>query len=294
MVDTENNPSNRQIVYLFLGFVILFIFTFSLGVIVGKGLGGSITQIISEEVPPKTSGKDVKESEETAKIITGKELQSESPTAPIREEEMIEVQEEIIIPPPLSEPAEEQIETKRDKPTSSELLSEQSPSPVEPIEKKPELETTKVEPIKKDIAALPTIPPTPVAPVVKKPELEKKGIEAKITPTPPPTEKQTKLETKKVEPIKKDIAALPAIQPGGRYTIQIGAFQKEGEAKQIVNKLKSKGYPAFIKTAEVPGKGTWYRVRIGTFSTRVTAKLYAGNLKNVEPSIKFVFITVNN
>jgi cell division septation protein DedD len=261
---------------------------------VGKGLGGSGTEITSEEVPPKTSGKDVQESEETTKIITGKELQSESPTAPIREEEMIEVQEEIIIPTPLSEPAEEQIETKRDKPTSSELLSEQPPSTVEPIEKKPELETTKVEPTKKDIAALPTIPPTPVAPVVKKPELETKRIEGKLAPTPSPIEKQTKLETKKVEPIKKDIAALPAIQPGGRYTIQIGAFQKEEEAKQIVNNLKSKGYPAFIKTAEVPGKGTWYRVRIGTFTTRVTAKLYANNLKNLEPSIKFVFITVNN
>ena len=103
-----------------------------------------------------------------------------------------------------------------------------------------------------------------------------------------------KLETKKVEPIKKDIAALPAIQPGGRYTIQIGAFQKEEEAKQIVNNLKSKGYPAFIKTTDIPGKGTLYRVRIGTFTTRVTAKLYANNLKNLEPSIKFVFVTVND
>jgi hypothetical protein len=85
MADTENNPSNRQIVYLFLGFVILFIFTFSLGVIVGRGLGGSGTEITSEEVPPKTSGKDVQESEETTQIITGKELPSESPTAPIQE-----------------------------------------------------------------------------------------------------------------------------------------------------------------------------------------------------------------
>src|SRR3972149_1312547 len=239
MADTENNPSNRQIVYLFLGFVILFIFTFSLGVIVGRGLGGSGTEITSEEVPPKTSGKDVQESEETTQIITGKELPSESPTAPIQEE-MIEVDEEVNIQIPPSGPFEKQIETKRDKPTSGELLSEKPLPTVEPIEKKPELETTKVE------------------------------------------------------PTKKDIASLPAIQPGGRYTIQIGAFQKEEEAKQIVNNLKSKGYPAFIKTAEVPGKGTWYRVRIGTFTTRVTAKLYANNLKNLEPSIKFVFITVNN
>src|SRR3989337_2759286 len=261
MAGTENNPSNRQIVYLFLGFVILFIFTFSLGVIVGRGLGGSGREITSEEVPPKTSGKDVQESEETTQIITGKELPSESPTAPIQEE-MIEVEEEGNIQIPPSGPFEKQIETKTDKPTSGELLSEKPLPTVEPIEKKSQLETNKVEPIKKDIAALPAIPPTPVAPAVKEPELEKKEIEAKITPTPSPIEKQTNLETKKV--------------------------------KLIVNNLKSKGYPAFIKTAEVPGKGTWYRVRIGTFTTRVTAKLYANNLKNLEPSIKFVFITVNN
>ncbi len=239
MADTENNPSNRQIVYLFLGFVILFIFTFSLGVIVGKGLGGSGTEITSEEVPPKTSGKEVQESEETTQIITGKELPSESPAAPIQEE-MIEVEEEVNIQIPPSGPFEKQIETKSDKPTSSELLSEKPLPTVEPIEKK------------------------------------------------------SQLETNKAEPIKKDIAALPAIQPGGRYTIQIGAFQKEEEAKQIVNNLKSKGYPAFIKTTDIPGKGTLYRVRIGTFTTRVTAKLYANNLKNLEPSIKFVFVTVND
>ena len=293
MADTENNPSNRQIVYLFLGFVILFIFTFSLGVIVGKGLGGSGTEITSEEVPPKISGKDVQESEETTQIITGKELPSESPAAPIQEK-MIEVEEEVNIQIPPSGPFEKQIETKTDKPTSSELLSKKPLPTVEPIEKKSQLETNKVEPIKKDIAALPTIPPTPVAPVVKKPELETKEIEAEITPTPPPLEKQTKLETKKVEPVKKDIAALPAIQPAGRYTIQVGAFQKEEEARQIVNNLKSKGYPAFIKATDIPGKGTLYRVRIGTFNTRVTAKLYATNLKNLEPSIKFVFVTVND
>lgn len=294
MADTENNPSNRQIVYLFLGFVILFIFAFSLGVIVGKGLGGTGTKITSEEVSPKTSGKDVQESEETTKIITGKELPSESPAAPIQGKEMVEGEEEVNIQIPPSGPFEKQIETKTDKPTSSELSSERPLPTLEPMEKKSQLETNEVEPIKKGIAALPTMLPTPVAPVVKKPELEKKEIEATITPTPPPIEKQTKLETEKVEPIKSDIAALPAIQPGGKYTIQVGAFQKEGEAKQTVNNLKSKGYPAFIKTAEVPGKGTWYRVRIGTFTTRVTAKLYANNLKNLEPSIKFVFITVND
>jgi cell division septation protein DedD len=261
-MDNENNPSNRQVIYLFLGFVILFIFTFSLGVIVGKGLGGPETRIISEEVPPKTSGKDVKNTEEATQTPPPEELLVEKPPTPGERVEMIKVEKEKTTVPLPTEPADEPRETKKEVATKKELLSEQPLTTVEPIEKKPQLET--------------------------------KQTEAKKTPTPPLIEEQTKLESQKELSTKKDIAAIPATQPGGKYTIQIGAFQKEEDAKQIVNKLKSKGYPAFIKTADIPGKGTWYRVRVGTFSTRVTAKLYAANLKNAEPSVKFVFITVND
>ncbi|MBI4228741.1 MAG: SPOR domain-containing protein [Deltaproteobacteria bacterium] len=41
MSDLTKNPGNRQIIYFFLGFVIFFAFSFSLGVIVGKEIGKS-------------------------------------------------------------------------------------------------------------------------------------------------------------------------------------------------------------------------------------------------------------
>lgn len=41
MSDLTKNPGNRQIIYFFLGFLIFFAFSFSLGVIVGKEMGTS-------------------------------------------------------------------------------------------------------------------------------------------------------------------------------------------------------------------------------------------------------------
>jgi len=41
MSDLTKNPGNRQIIYFFLGFLIFFAFSFSLGVIVGKEIGKS-------------------------------------------------------------------------------------------------------------------------------------------------------------------------------------------------------------------------------------------------------------
>jgi cell division septation protein DedD len=41
MSDSPKNPGNKQIIYFFLGFLIFFAFSFSLGVIVGKQIGKS-------------------------------------------------------------------------------------------------------------------------------------------------------------------------------------------------------------------------------------------------------------
>lgn len=261
MVHSKNKPSNRQIVYFFLGFVILFIFTFSLGVMVGKGLGGSETLIISEDAPPKTTEQGIKESGQEAKRERDKELKSEAPTHSTEQSETVE--EEISIETTPDEPDEGPVETTK---VDSQIS-----------------ESTSIKPS-----------PTPL-PVEKKPVLETEQPQAKGSPIPTPFKKQAKLEPKKEEIIKKkETELLRTPRPEGRYTVQVGAFQNEEEAKEIVNTLKSKGYPAFIRTAGVSGKAALYRVRIGRFNTREVARVYAINLKNLEPSLKFVFVTVND
>ena len=75
MSETKS-PTNRQIIFLFLGFLILFILVFALGVIVGKGLGDSEIQI-AKKLPKNevTSALDIKEDEN--EISTGDISQQE-------------------------------------------------------------------------------------------------------------------------------------------------------------------------------------------------------------------------
>jgi DNA-binding response OmpR family regulator len=116
---------------------------------------------------------------------------------------------------------------------------------------------------------------------------EKKEEHLRVKEEP---KKPIKVETKKEKSTRNNIAVAPAIEPEGKYTAQIGAFQKEEEAKKIAESLRSKGYPVFIKTAEIPGKGTWHKVRIGIFKTRKEVELYGNNLKSRELLIKKVMI----
>ena len=51
----------------------------------------------------------------------------------------------------------------------------------------------------------------------------------------------------------------------GVYTVQVSAFQTMAEAKAFTAAMNRKGYQPFIVSSQLPGKGTWYRVRLGSF-----------------------------
>lgn len=91
----------------------------------------------------------------------------------------------------------------------------------------------------------------------------------KSASSPPAKEKAVKkpqLQTKK-EPV---VASLT--NPKLRYTIQIAAYQEKGMAEEDVKRMKKRGYAAFIASSELPGKGKWFRVRIGSFSNKASAE----------------------
>jgi hypothetical protein len=54
---------------------------------------------------------------------------------------------------------------------------------------------------------------------------------------------------------------------GNLYCFQVSSWKRESVAKQEVSRLSEKGYDAFYVEAEIPGRGTWYRVRVGYFSS---------------------------
>jgi len=57
-----------------------------------------------------------------------------------------------------------------------------------------------------------------------------------------------------------------------RYTVQIAAYPEKGLAEDEVRKMKKRGYAAFIASSELPGKGMWHRVRLGSFLNRTAAE----------------------
>jgi cell division septation protein DedD len=48
----------------------------------------------------------------------------------------------------------------------------------------------------------------------------------------------------------------------------------------MVGTLRSKGYPAYQIQVTVPGKGEWYRVRVGAFESREAAEATLKKLSN--------------
>ena len=57
----------------------------------------------------------------------------------------------------------------------------------------------------------------------------------------------------------------------GNFTVQVSAFQTQEEADAYKASLVRKGYEPYVVAAEIPGKGIWYRVRVGRFEDKDAA-----------------------
>ena len=105
-----------------------------------------------------------------------------------------------------------------------------------------------------------------------KPEAPNKGVSAKIA-----------VETKKpVLPQKPDQPKPPKTTSTGSvhpkmsekkaFTIQVASLRDPKAADRMVAELKKKGFSAYRRTAEIPGQGIWYRVRVGAYVSKEEAK----------------------
>jgi DedD protein len=75
-------------------------------------------------------------------------------------------------------------------------------------------------------------------------------------------------------------SASASTSPGG-FQVQVAAYQREGDASTVRDRLVRKGYPAFLTTATTPA-GTWFRVRVGGYQSRDEAQAVATRLKREE------------
>jgi cell division septation protein DedD len=69
------------------------------------------------------------------------------------------------------------------------------------------------------------------------------------------------------------------------WTVQVNAFPDEKSAKTWVDRLRDKGYNAYLSESRIQGR-VWYRVRVGHFETRDEAEKTQDSLKRKEQLAK--------
>ena len=141
---------------------------------------------------------------------------------------------------------------------------EPAPKPaIKPVEKKP-AEKPIVEAPKPE-------PPKPIAEAPKPPKVEPRPEPPKVEPKPEPPKAETPRPP--VEAPKPAVSAekLAAASKPGHYTLQLSAFQDRAEADDFAKKLGPIGYKPNIVAADIPGRGVWYRVRVGDFASQKAA-----------------------
>lgn len=82
------------------------------------------------------------------------------------------------------------------------------------------------------------------------------------------------------ETLFKDMDQVRAIQ--GYFSVQVAAFKDLETAEDMAQRLRRKGYDAYIATSEISEKGAWHRVKVGHFETEERAKAFVSKIHKAE------------
>lgn len=263
---------NRQIVSLLIAGIVVMGAVFVLGVVVGKKLAGNAQ---TASAPDLLSALDanaqaLQNVQKDSPLTFQDELTRKAAAEPIAAAPAPKAPAKPAAPVPAAKPVAA-------APTPPKLAPTPDPDTGELPPEEPEAETVvaaeaptavpqKPEPVKPE--------PAKVEPVVKAVPVSGK-VEVAAVPT--------RTTNKDSGTLKEAIAraAQPPAQAvkGGAFTLQLSAFQDRQEADRFAARLRDRGYAPYILSAEVPGKGTWYRVRMGSFASKDAASRYLSDFK---------------
>ncbi|NBO63777.1 MAG: hypothetical protein EBU88_02800 [Acidobacteria bacterium] len=74
---------------------------------------------------------------------------------------------------------------------------------------------------------------------------------------------------------------------GRLFAIQLEAFTSQEPAAKRMKELQAEGIDAYLVRSEVPGKGVFYRVRVGRFSTSIAARRLGEDLRGRQLTADF-------
>jgi cell division septation protein DedD len=131
-------------------------------------------------------------------------------------------------------------------------------------------------------------------------QLTRKGdvaLSSKRQSDKPKTGAAAKQEPKKAEP-KEKAQEKPKVKPeakprsdeqaAARYTLQVAAHPDSDSAKSHMQRLRKMGLEPHLISAAIPGKGKFYRVRVGKFGSMDEARSFQASLKRKNSLSTFV------
>jgi cell division protein FtsN len=135
--------------------------------------------------------------------------------------------------------------------------------------------------------------PTPTATPTASPATTATPTESRIATKPPaklsavavqPAPKPTVADTPTPSPVAVETQSPKPAASGGAFVLQIGAYKSEAEAATAWHEYQTKhpvvgGYESDIKKVDLGDKGTWYRLRVGSFAGKTEAGALCGKLK---------------
>jgi len=241
----EVRLDNRQVFFLFFGSALVACMLFVLGVIVGKRLE-SRGRAVSPEIEDPLALLD--------KVATSPRSAQSPVTFPqalfgaaAKNGASDKRGNKSLSPVPVSPGAEK---GKAVTPAPSPAAKPAEPNPKLAAMSVTEADEAKTKAGKQPAAAKPTEK-------AAEPVAEKSGAKAEDAPPAPPVDAKPA-----AIPI---VAAAPDSKGRGRFALQLSSFQDKGEAEAFAKKFKSE--KPYMVVSEIPGKGTWYRVRVGDFGS---------------------------
>jgi cell division protein FtsN len=176
------------------------------------------------------------------------------------------------------------------QPAPADEEADRAPAPPPPQPQVTTPETSVVTPHPDQTASAETAP----APRAPPPEIRKTAPTAEATAPPaqlgrkaPPVQ----VAAKPPAPVVKEPPAAPAAETtaapaasGGAYVLQIGAYKSEAEADAAWNIYHAKhastlsGFGKSVKQVDLGAKGTWYRLRAGSFASKDAAAALCSKL----------------
>ena len=258
---------SRQVVSLLIGGIVVLGAVFVLGVLVGKKLAGTPR---ADHAPDLLTALDHKSdalerARATPPLTFQEELTKPAGSAPTA-----------ITPPPTPAASPAPRAPAAAAPAASATTASVTPAAA----------TTASKPMS---TLHPAAVPATTAATEAKPE--KKPPEKKVEPAarPPPPET---VATRSTPAAAHSSPKVPeATSATGAFTLQLGASLNRDDAERQAARLREKGYAPYIVAADVPGKGTWCRVRMGSFPTKDAATRYLQDFKRETQAEAFVAST---